>query len=65
MKRKVDIDMVGVAPDLWEVRSITCSCGYVDNKLRYLGDGDEWECPNCHKKIRFIYVGLTYKEVDE
>ena len=44
-----------------EVTRIVCSCGYIDSERRVVHEGDIWECPRCHAKLRFLYAGWIYE----
>jgi hypothetical protein len=44
------------------VDAIVCRCGYEDHEVGYVEDEDEWECPRCGNRIRFVWVGMTWEE---
>jgi hypothetical protein len=61
MSKKPRVAFSWEEPDEAEVARITCSCGYVDAHERIIHEGDVWECPRCHARIRFYYAGWKYK----
>jgi hypothetical protein len=40
---------------------IGCKCGHIEEGDLYFEDGEEWECPQCHRRIRFKWVGMSFK----
>jgi rubredoxin len=60
-------------PDALEVSIVACKCGYIDygpKNPRLGGDnywekGDEWVCPECGAKARFVYYGWGLEEVND
>ena len=47
------------------VHSITCKCGHCAQLGNTFNSGDIWECPKCRSKIRFVWRGMGWKEVNE
>ena len=46
-----------------EIDYIRCDCGFNDEEAEVVVDGEEWECPKCGKKIKFIWKGMTHEEI--
>ena len=43
---------------------LTCACGRImqEQHERMVNDGDIVECPECHRKYKFIWKGMIVKE---